>query len=248
MDSVTLDLDPREVTGKKVKQLRKEGIIPGVIHDHGKDSIHVQAEYQALYKVYAAAGRHHPVELKANGKKYTALIKSVTFDPKYNSFTHIVFNAVKANEKVEAEIPIRPKYAEDNESTPAERNSLIVLTNLESVKVKALPKDLPDFLAYDAEKLVAVGDSVTVADLTIPEGVEVETEPEHAVATVYEPSALQAANDAAGGDAEAEDAETVEADHEGSTEEVDPNRKDEIRPGGKEEKEDKTQGHGEEKQ
>src|SRR5437868_3253808 len=114
MDSVTLDLEPREITGKKVKQLRKEGIVPGVIHDHGKDSVHVQAEYQTLYKVYAAAGRHHPVELKANGIKYTALIKSVSLDPKYNSLTHIVFNAVKANEKVEAEIPIRPKFADGN--------------------------------------------------------------------------------------------------------------------------------------
>ncbi|HSW79768.1 MAG TPA: 50S ribosomal protein L25 [Candidatus Saccharimonadales bacterium] len=243
MDSVTLDLDPREITGKKVKQLRKAGIVPGVIHDHGKESIHVQAEYQTLYKVYSTAGRHHPVELKANGKKYTALIKSVSLDPKYNSLTHIVFNAVKANEKVEAEIPIRPKYGEGNDSTPAERASLIVLTNLESVQVKALPKDLPEYLEYDAEKLVEVGDHVTVADLNIPDGVEIETEPEHAVATVYEPSALQAANDAAGGDAEAEAAEDVESEHESGTEEG--TQKDEIRPGGKEEKEDKTQGHGE---
>lgn len=245
MDSVTLELDPRQVTGKQVKKLRNEGLVPGVIHDHGKDSINVQVDYQKLYKVYASAGRHHPVELTANGKKYTALIKSVTFDPKYNSFTHIVFNAVKANEKVEAEIPIRPRYAEDNDSTPAERNSLIVLTNLESVLVKALPKDLPEALEYDAEKLVAVGDHVTVADLNVPAGVEIEVEPEHAVATVYEPSALQAANDAAGGTAEPEEAEAVEAEHEGTTEEIDPNRKDEVRPGGKEEKEDKSQGHGE---
>ena len=82
---------------------------------------------------------------------------------------------------------------------PAERASLIVLTNLESVEVKALPKDLPDVLEYDAEKLVEIGDHVTVADLIIPAGVELETPLEHAVATVYEPSALQAANDAGGG-------------------------------------------------
>jgi large subunit ribosomal protein L25 len=220
--------------------------VPAVIHDHGKESAVVQVEYQAIYKAYLAAGRHHPVELSAAGKKYTALIKSISFDPKYNSITHVVFNAVKANEKVEAEIPIHPHYDEGNESTPAERASLIVLTNLEMVQVKAFPKDLPDAIEYDAEKLVEVGDHVTVADLIVPAGVEIETAAEHAVATVYEPSALQAANDSVGGAADEEDVEAVESEHESSAEEG--TQKDEIRPGGKEEKEDKSQGHNPEKQ
>ena len=79
------------------------------------------------------------------------------------------------------------------------------MAQLETVQVKAIPSALPDFLEYDAEKLVEIGDHVTVADLTAPEGVEFETEIEHSIATVYEPSALAAANDAAGGDAEEEE-------------------------------------------
>lgn len=237
MDVVSLALDKREVTGKAVKHLRKAGIVPVVLHDHGKESVVAQVEYQAAHKAYTTAGRHHPVEITADGKKYTTLIKSVTFNPKYNSMTHIVFNAVKANEKVTAEVPIRPHYAEGNEASPAERASLIVLTNLEAVQIKALPRDLPDALEYDAEKLVEVGDHVTVADLIVPVGVEIETEPEHAVATVYEPSALQAANDSAGGTAEEEDAAETEAESEdvGDTNE-------------QAEKENNSQGHESEKQ
>ena len=246
MDSITVELEPREVTGKKVKSLRRQGIIPAVIHDHGKESVVVQVEYQAMYKAFLAAGKHHPIELTAQGKKYTALIRNVTRDPKYNSISHIVFNAIKANEKVEAEIPIHAKYDEGNDASPAERNGLIVLGSIETVQVKALPKDLPDFVEYNGEKLVEVGDSITVADLVIPSGVEVETPEDHAVATVWEPSALQAKNDALAGDAEAEEAETVEAEHESNTEEG--TQKGEIRPGGKEEKEDKSQGHNPEKQ
>jgi large subunit ribosomal protein L25 len=203
----------------------------------------VQGEYQAVHQAYKLAGKHHPVEVSANGKKYTTLIKSVTRDPQYNALTHVVFNAVKANEKVDAEIPLRPHYDEGNESSPAERNGLIVLTNIESVMVKALPKDLPDALEYDAEKLVEVGDHVTVADLIIPKGVEMEVAEDQSIATVYEPSALQAKNDATGGDADEEDAESVESEHESNAEEG--TQKDEIRPGGKKENEDKTQGHGE---
>lgn len=221
MDAITVEVEPRKVTGKAVKHLRKEGFVPAVIHDHGKDSIVVQVEYQAACKAYKDAGKHHPVRVSAGGHKYTALIRSVTFDPKYNSMTHLVFNAVKANEKVEATVPIRARYDEGNEASPAERASLIVLTNLESVAVKALPRDLPDVLEFDGEGLVEVGDHATVADLIVPEGVEIETPTDHAIATVYEPSALQAANEDAGGEAEPEEQAEVPADHEsGATEGV----------------------------
>lgn len=247
-DQITLEVDKRETMGKAVKRLRKDGIVPGVIHDHGKASVHVQAEYQALHRAYMTAGRHHPVLVTAGDKKYTTIIKTVTFDPKYHSITHIVFGAVKANEKVEADVPIRPAYSEGNEASPAERSGLIVLAQLDVAQVKALPKDLPDQLTYDAEKLVEVGDQVTVADLNIPSGVEIETESNHVVATVFEPSALAAANDEAGGAAEAGDEGAVEAEHEGENKVVDPNRKDEIRPGGREEKEDMQQGRNPEKE
>ncbi|HSX05351.1 MAG TPA: 50S ribosomal protein L25 [Candidatus Saccharimonadales bacterium] len=245
-DQITLAVDTRETLGKGVKRLRKDGLVPGVIHDHGKASVHIQAEYQALHKVFTTAGKHHPVEISADGKKYTTIIKSVTFDPKYNALTHIVFGAIKANEKVDAEIPVHPAYDEGNDSSPAERTGLIVLAQTTHVNVKALPKDLPDALTYDAERLVAVGDQITVADLRVPAGVEIETEPEHVVATVFEPSALAAANDDAGGSAQASDQTNVEADHEsGATEGT---QADELRPGGKEQKESKDEGRNPEKQ
>ena len=215
-DTISLDLETRKITGKAVKHLRKDGTIPAVIHDHGKDSVLVQGSYTSMFKVWQAAGKHHPVEIKTSDKKYTALIKTADFDPKKHQLTHIVLNAVDKNQTVEAEIPVHPKYAEGNESSPAERSGFIVLSQLESVTVKAVPSKLPDFLEYDAEKLIEIGDHATVADLIIPEGVEFITELEHSIATVYEPSALAAANDAAGGDAEEEIAE--EADQ---TEEAD---------------------------
>lgn len=239
-DTITLEVAARDTLGKAVKRLRKDGVVPAVIHDHGKDSVHVQVAYQHMVKVFHDAGRHHPVELKLDGgKKYTALIRAVSFDPRQNTITHVVFNAVSANQKVEADIPVAARYDEGNESSPAERSGLIVLSQLEEVKVKALPKDLPDQLFYDAEKLVEVGDSVSVADLDVPESVTVETDENHTLATVFEPSALAAANEAAAGDAEAGDEAAVESEHESGAEEG--TQADEPRPGGKEEKEDASQ-------
>lgn len=201
-DSVSLTIQPRELTGRAVKALRREGIVPLVIHDHGKDSVLGQADYVELSKVWRKAGKHTPVSLTGAAKAYTALIKDVELDPRKNQIKHIVFNAVDANQKVEAEVPVHAKYAEDNESSPAERGGLIVLTQADVVLVEAVPSKLPEVLYFDGEKLAEVGDSATVADLILPEGVSVKTDESQSLATVYEPSAVQAANDAAGGDEE----------------------------------------------
>ncbi len=240
-DTINLALTVRSVTGKAVRRLRREGQIPAVIHDHGKESVSVQGPYLELYRTYQKAGKHHPIQLTAGKSTYTALIKTATFEPKKNQLSHIVFNAVDKNQKVEAEVPIRARYAEDNESSPAERSSLIVLEQLSDVEVRAVPDKLPDVLEYDGERLVEIGDQITVADLIVPEGVEVLTEPEHVIATVYEPSALAAANDAVGGTAEPEEAEEVPSENESGAEEG--TQEDEIRPGGKKEKEDASQAH-----
>lgn len=208
-DSIVLHVEPRNVTGKTVKHLRKDGLVPAVIHDHGKESVVVQGKYAEVFKAYQVAGKHHPIELKTGDRDYTVLIKVAEFEPRKNQLNHVVFNAVNKNQKVEAEVPIHARYDEGNEVSPAERLGLVVLEQLDSIEVKAIPSNIPDFVEYNAEKLVEVGDHVTVADLIVPADVEVMTEPEHAVATVYEPSALQAANEDAGGAAE-EEAPTAE--------------------------------------
>ncbi|MBC7708193.1 50S ribosomal protein L25 [Polaromonas sp.] len=236
-DTISLQVTNREVTGKAVKHLRKAGTIPAVIHDHGKPSINIQGDFVAMTKIWRQAGKHHPVSLTNEGKKYTALIKTATFDPRKHLLTHIVFNAVSATEKVEAEIPVRARYNEGNDSSPAERTGYIVLSQLDAVMVSAIASKLPDYLEYDAEKLVDVGDHVTVADLIIPDGVEVKIEAEHTLATVFEPSALAAANEDAGGDAPedapAPDSEQgTDADTTGNEAEDKPGGKDQAQPKG----------------
>jgi large subunit ribosomal protein L25 len=244
-DTISISLHKREVTGKAVKRLRQEGLVPAVIHDHGKPSVVVSGDYMDMARIFRRAGRHHPVVVDADGKKYTTLIKAVARDPRKNTLTHVVFNAIEANQKVEAEIPVRVRYDEGNDISPAERNGLIVLHQLEMVEVVALLNDLPPHLEFNGEKLVEVGDTATVGDLTVPKGVEIKTELTHQLASVFEPSALAAANEEAGGDAEIGDESSVTADHESGA--VEGAQAGELRPGGKKEFEDKEQGHNPEK-
>jgi large subunit ribosomal protein L25 len=208
---ISLDLQKRDIVRKRLAGLRKDGLVPAVVHNHGSDSILVVGDAVAVTKVFQQAGKHHPVQLKVEGKNHLALIKEVDREPAKNRIRHVVFQAIKQNEAVEAEIPV--VFKEDTE-IPAERKSLMVLQQLDTVQVKALPKDLPDQLVVDPSKLEDVGDNLTVADLVVPEGVTLLTEPEHQIAIVEMPkdqiAEANAAAESLAEDAGKPEAETIE--------------------------------------
>lgn len=177
-----LKLQERAVLGKGLGSLRSDGIVPAVIHNHGQASIHVMAPELELERVYEAAGKHHPLNLEVGDQKFLVLIKDAHYNPAKRRLQHVVFQAIKRDEKVEAEVPIRLEG-----EVPAEKVGLQVINQLDHVEVEALPKDLPDELVINAEKLAEIGDKVTVADLAVPEGVTVLTDTEYPIATVVEP-------------------------------------------------------------
>jgi large subunit ribosomal protein L25 len=212
-DKITLSANKREILGKKVHALRAEGQTPGVVHDHGKQSLHIAVSEKDLKKVYSTAGKHHPVVLKVEGKSYTTLIKEVTLKPATSQIYHSVFQAVNVNETVKAEIPVQLVG-----EVPAEKASLLVLQNLDKVEVEALPGDLIDMLDIDATVLAEAGDKITVGDIKVPSGIVITTDPELSIATVEIPKDQIAEADAAQAEL-AEDASA--ADEEGAAEEAD---------------------------
>lgn len=190
-DTTTLRVEERSELGKKAKILIEQQKVPAVIHDHGK-SLHISAGYSELSKVWFQAGKHAPVELDLDGKKHLTIIKEVDFEPVKHTIRHVVFGAIRKNETVETEVPIRI----DGE-VPAEKIGLILITQLESVQIKAFPRNLPDELTVDANKLAELGDKVTIADLVLPQGVEVLADESIPIAVVDEPRAMASAEDEA---------------------------------------------------
>lgn len=211
-EEILMELQERTVLRKGLRKLRDAGQVPAVIHDHGKPSLHVAGDFLKLSKMYAQAGKHHPVQLKVGGKQQLALIKDVDYEPAKHQMRHVVFQAIKQDEKVTAEIPIVLQG-----EVPAERVSLMVITSLDTVEVEALPRDLPDQLSVDASVLAEVGDKIHVSDITAPEGVTILTEPETTIATVEMPKDQIAEADAAQASL-AEDAGTPEETGEAETE------------------------------
>lgn len=180
--NITVTLDKRETLGKGLGQLRRDGRLPAVIHQPGDESVAVSGSYVDLYKMYLQAGKHHPVELKVDGKSILTIVKDVHFEPRKNQIQHIVFGVIKQNEKVETEVPL-----EFVGQAEAQRLGLAVLEQLDSVEVAAFPRDLPDSIAVQMDALVAIGDRITVGDLVAPKGVQILTDAEQVIVAVEEP-------------------------------------------------------------
>lgn len=212
-DKIAVELKKREVIRKGLGKLRLEGQVPAVVHNHGKESIHVMGDFLKLTKAYSRAGKHHPVELDIDSKKHLAMIKDVDFEPRKHQIRHVVFQAIRQNEKTIADIPV----VLTGEEIPAERKSLLILTQLDTVQVEALPRDLPDELTVDATKLEEVGDHLYVSDIKAPEGVTILADQEASLAVVERPKDQIAEADAALAEeqtVQAEEGETVSAEGE----------------------------------
>lgn len=225
--TISLALESRTATGKKVAKLRADGYVPSVVYGGTADPISTQSLIVETTKVARQAGKHTPVHLTIDGKKKLAIIKDIDFDPTRHTVRHVAFHAIKQNEKIVTEVPI---HLVGQGESPAERAGLIVLQAIEHVEVRAIPAHLPEVLELSLMSLETTEDKLTLADLKLPEGVEFadhEQDVELVVANVYEPSALQAANEAAGGDAEDESEVVAE------------NGSDDAEPVADEKKEDK---------
>ena len=246
-EKLHLKLAERELRGKKVAKLRKEGLVPAVVYGPGIEPINVQVEDGVLTKLIRQAGKHTPVNLEIGSKKKIAMIKDVDRDPVKGTVSHVSFHAVKASDPVVAEVPVRLVGEGESE---AEKNGLIVLQTLEKIEVKALPMDLPEAVEVSVLQLKEAGDKVTLGDANLPQGVEfVEHESGHGdedeeekshvtdlqVASVWEPAALQAANEAAAGDAE-DESEVASENGEDTPQDT---QAEETKPGGKDQDEPK---------
>lgn len=229
-NDISLKLEERTVRGKKVANLRHEGLIPSVVYGGKSEAKHTQSASIETTKVVRAAGKHTPVNLVVDGKKKLAIIKNIDTDPIKHQIRHIAFHTIKQNDIITTTVTIQ---LTDQGESEAEKAGLVILQALEQIDIKAKPADLPESLEISIRNLTSTEDKLTLADIALPEGVEfadAEQDTDLVVANVYEPSALQAANDAAGGDAE-DNTATVEAENGGDTPQD--TQAEESMPGGK---------------
>lgn len=189
MAEYKLTLEKREVTGKKLKDLRAKGLIPSVVYG-GKEPVLVASEYVATEKVLEKAGYHSPIDLDIEGKKRLVIVKDVAIDPVSRKIMNVEFQAISAKEVVEATTPIVIVNFEGSEASKTFHFALNQA--MEEIDVKAKPADLPKELEIDASGMKEVDDKIVISDIVLPKGVELadkELDPEQVVASLYDPAA-----------------------------------------------------------
>ena len=217
MAEYKLKLEKREITGKKLRALRQEGLIPSVVYG-GKEPILTASDYVATEKVLRQAGYHSSIDLDIEGKKRLVIVKDVQIDPVKRRILNVEFLAISANEVVETTTPITVVGFAESEA--AKTYHFAFLQALEEISVKAKPANLPKEIEIDASKMEKIEDKLTIADIVLPSEVEFadkEIDPTRVIVSLYDPAAEAAAREAAEA---AEAAEATEAEAKGDSEET----------------------------
>ena len=211
MSEDKLTLAVRELTGKKLKSFREQGDIPSVVYGGDQAPILTASPYNLTEKTLRKVGYHSPVDLDIAGKPQMAMVKSVDIDPVKRTIRNVQFQAISADEVVEATTPIVITGFEESEANITHLSTLQVM---EEVDVKAKPADLPSQLEADASALKELDDRLTIADLKLPKGVEFadkELDLETAILTLFDPAVEAAAREAEAAATAAAQAETETA-------------------------------------
>ena len=188
MTKIQLKAQARDITGKKVKQGRREGLIPAVVYGNKIKPKNVWVNYIDFNKVYKNAGESTLIELGAQGDaKASVLIHEVQNDPITGSFSHIDFFQVRMDQKLETEVPL--EFI--GESGAVKSLGGVLIKSIDAIPVSCLPADLPPKIDVDISKLATFNDSIKIGDLKISEKVTVQIEPETVVANVIPPRSEQ---------------------------------------------------------
>lgn len=163
MDRIPLKAEDRTVLGKKVKNLRKDGLIPGHVFGNKTQVEHVSVNGIDFLKVFKVAGETGLVDLKIGEEKVRpVLIREIQHDPVKGGLLHVGFYAVNLKEKVKVPIPI-VLVGEEPESV--HMGEAVILQNIHEVEVEALPTDLVEHIEVDISPLKNIDDAILVSQL-----------------------------------------------------------------------------------
>lgn len=214
MPESTLLAEERTSFGKgAARAVRRSGKVPAVLYGHGLDPQHLSLPGHELMLALKHGGSNALLTVKVGANEQLALPKAVTRDPIRGSLEHVDLIVVRSGEKVTVDVPV---------TTTGEAGSEVLVTQpLTELSVEAEATHIPNGFEIDIED-IAIGTTITAADVTLPDGVTLITDPESIVLSA-QAAATAEQIDAELAEAEAEvgieqDAPAAEADTDGEGE------------------------------
>lgn len=179
---VELTAEKRTVFGKQVRQLRRQGWVPGVMYGRDFDPVPVQFNLRDLQHVLSQVSGSQLISINVEGqrKPEMALVRDVQRDPIRRSLLHVDFYRVTMTERLTAEVPLMITGA----SPVVEASEGILLQGISAIEVECLPSDLVDAIEVDISDLTQVDQAVHVYDLAVPSGMDVLTDQDEMIVRV----------------------------------------------------------------
>lgn len=215
MDVMSIKLSPRAVTGKKVKALRRQGVVPVHLYGTSAPSLTLQAEASMLRRVLPQVGTTKPLSVQVEGRdgEDICFVREVQRHPITDELLHVDFLRVDVTQKMVAEVPIILV----GEAPAVGAKGGILIHALHSVEVESLPMDLPAYIQVDVSKLDDFEKEVRVRDIPVNPRVVIRTDADELIARVNPPviervaPAAEEAEEAEAAPAEAAEAEQKES-------------------------------------
>ena len=185
MNELELKATKRDVIGKKVKVLRREGYLPAIIYGRGVESIPITLNRKEADKILAKTTSSQLLVIEVDGKKHTTLVRDRQRHPVTSDILHIDFLEVSMTEKLRTMVDV----ILTGESLAVKELGAILVTGVEAIEIECLPSDLPENFVIDISSLEDFGDAVYVRDIKIGDGIEVLTDLDELVAVSTAPAA-----------------------------------------------------------
>lgn len=219
METIHISATVRDVFGKKLTELRKNGQLPAVVYGNKKDNIAVSVDTKEFKKAFAAAGYSTIVELKLDGQtSENVLIHDIATDPLTSEVSHVDLYRINMNKIIRTEVPLHFT----GESAAVFQQEGTLFKNIEEIEVETLPATLPSHIEVDIAILDDFTKSIHVSDLKVEDGVTILTDLDQLICKVEPPRSEEeiAALDEEIGDAipEGAEEEATEAGEAGETE------------------------------
>lgn len=183
MKHAVLKADARQVVGKKVKKLRRDGLLPANVYGKDLSSLAIQVNLKEFQTVFKEVGETGLIDLQVNGETRPVLVKNLQLQYPSHMPLHADFYQVNLKEKVKAMVPVEIT----GEAKAVLDKIGILLKQASEVEVEALPDKLPENIIVDVTNLANIGDQIAVENLKTDPDVEILTDPAQIIVKIDEP-------------------------------------------------------------
>jgi len=177
MDKILLKAVKRDITGKQVKAMRRQGELPAVIYGRHLQPIAITLNAHDAGLTLGRTTSSSLVTIELDGKEYPTLVREKQRNYIKGELTHVDFLAVSLTEKIRAGVRIELTGV----STAVKDYNAVLVRSLEELEVECLPTDLPGRFTVDISVLTQVGDGVRVGDISVSENVRILNDPEEMI-------------------------------------------------------------------